>query len=254
MKAVVRKVSSSFENALAHYFGTGPTDLSTAINQHEAYVNKLVEFGVSVKEIESHSDYPDCCFVEDHAIVAGDSALLTNAGHDTRLGEREGVEEVLKDDLNLEYMSEDARMDGGDVLRFGDIFLVGHSKRTNRKGIAVLGDFLKKRNLEMHVIEVPSKSLHLISICTSPVPGKLLAPKGWFNNSDFPIDSEIIWVPEEEAYAANVLPIGKKVMMAKGYDFTLNVLQNLGLEVHEMEMSQFREADGSLTCLSVLYD
>ena len=43
-------------------------------------------------------------------------------------------------------------------------------------------------------------------------------------------------------------------MMAKGYPFTLGVLQNLNLEVHEMEMSQFREADGSLTCLSVLYD
>ena len=124
MKAIVRKVSSSFENALAHYFGSGPTDLNAAINQHTAYVKKLVEFGVSVKEISSHSEYPDCCFVEDHAIVAGDSALLTNAGHDTRLGEREGVEEVLKNDLNLEYMSEGARMDGGDVLRFGNMFLV----------------------------------------------------------------------------------------------------------------------------------
>ena len=44
------------------------------------------------------------------------------------------------------------------------------------------------------------------------------------------------------------------VMMAKGYQSTLKILKNLNLEVHEMEMSQFREADGSLTCLSVLYD
>ena len=43
-------------------------------------------------------------------------------------------------------------------------------------------------------------------------------------------------------------------MMAKGYPLTLGVLKNLNLEVHEMEMSQFREADGSLTCLSVLYE
>jgi len=254
MKAIVRKVPSSFEKALAKYFGSGPTNLNEAIRQHEAYVNKLVEFGVSVKVIDSHSDYPDCCFVEDHAIVAGDSALLTNAGHDSRLGERKEVEETLNDDLNLEYMTEGARMDGGDVLRFGDKFLVGHSKRTNHQGIEDLGKFLKKRNYGLHVVEVPPESLHLISVCTSPVPGKLLAPKGWFNESDFPIDSEIIWVPNEEAYAANVLPFGNKVMMAKGYQFTLNILRNLNLEVHEMEMSQFREADGSLTCLSVLYD
>ena len=254
MKAIVRKVSSSFEKALAKYFGSGPNNLNKAIRQHEAYVNKLVEFGVLVKVIASHSDYPDCCFVEDHAIVAGDSALLTNAGHDTRLGERKEVEDALNDDLNLEYMSRGARMDGGDVLRFGDKFLVGHSKRTNRRGIEDLGKFLQKRNYGLHVVEVPPESLHLISVCTSPVHGKLLAPEGWFSESDFPTDSEIIWVPKEEAYAANVLPFGNKVMMAKGYQFTLKILQNLNLEVHEMEMSQFREADGSLTCLSVLYD
>ena len=254
MKAIVRKVSSSFEKALAKYFGSGPTDLNKAISQHEEYVNKLVEFGVSVKVIDSHSEYPDCCFVEDHAIVAGDSALLTNAGHDSRLGERKEIEEALNEDLNLEYMSKGARMDGGDVLRFGNKFLVGHSKRTNRQGIEDLDKFLQKRNYGLHVVEVPPKSLHLISVCTSPVHGKLLAPEGWFSESDFPTDSEIIWVPKEEAYAANVLPFGNKIMMAKGYQFTHNILQNLNLEVHEMEMSQFREADGSLTCLSVLYD
>jgi len=254
MKAIVRKVSSSFEKALAKYFGSGPTDLNKAISQHEAYVNKLVEFGVSVKVIDSHSEYPDCCFVEDHAIVAGDSALLTNVGHDSRLGERKEIEEALNEDLNLEYMSKGARMDGGDVLRFGNKFLVGHSKRTNRQGIEDLGKFLQKRNYGLHVVEVPPESLHLISVCTSPVHGKLLAPEGWFRESDFPTDSEIIWVPKEEAYAANVLPFGNEIMMAKGYQFTHKILQNLNLEVHEMEMSQFREADGSLTCLSVLYD
>ena len=82
MRAIVRKVSSSFENALAKYFGSGPTSLDEALDQHDAYIHKLVEFGVSVKEISSHPDYPDCCFVEDHAIVAGDSVLMTNAGHD----------------------------------------------------------------------------------------------------------------------------------------------------------------------------
>ena len=112
MRAIVRQVSSSFEKALAKYFGSGPTDLNEAIRQHEAYVSKLVEFGVSVKVIDSHSDFPDCCFVEDHAIVAGDSALLTNAGHDSRLGERKEVEETLNEDLNLEYMTKGARMDG----------------------------------------------------------------------------------------------------------------------------------------------
>ena len=67
MRAIVRKVSSSFENALAKFFGSGPTDLSEALAQHDAYVSKLIDFGVSVRVIPSHSDYPDCCTITNTA-------------------------------------------------------------------------------------------------------------------------------------------------------------------------------------------
>ena len=86
------------------------------------------------------------------------------------------------------------------------------------------------------------------------MPGVLLAPEGWFTLSDFPADSEIIWVPSEEAYGANVLPFGKNVIVAKGYGTISKKLQERGLILHPIDMSQFRAADGSLTCLSLLYE
>ena len=46
MRAIVRQVSSSFEKALAKYFGSGPTDLNEAIRQHEAYVSKIYVYVV----------------------------------------------------------------------------------------------------------------------------------------------------------------------------------------------------------------
>ena len=254
MRAIVRGVSDSFENALASYFGNGPTSLDEAKLQHLAYVSKLKELGLSVKEIESHTDYPDCCFVEDHAVIVGDSALITNAGHDTRLGEKEAVQAVLGENLILEFMPLEARMDGGDVLQFGNKFLVGHSSRTNKKAIECLRVFVESRGFDLHVIEVPKQSLHLISICTSPMPGVLLAPEGWFSQSDFPDDSEILWVPNKEAYGANVLPFGENVMVAEGYAGVTGILEEKGLILHQMQVSQFRAADGSLTCLSILYE
>ena len=81
MRAIAREIPSSYEKGLAKYFGTGPTDIEKARSQHKSYVAKLRELGVTVKEIEPHDSYPDCCFVEDHAVVAGDSALITNVGH-----------------------------------------------------------------------------------------------------------------------------------------------------------------------------
>ena len=253
MRAIVRGVSSSYADAIAKYFGTGPTSLDEARSQHSAYVKKLRELGVLVKEIEAHEAYPDCCFVEDHAVVAGDSALITNVGHDSRIGETEAVQRALGEDLNLVFMDSDGKMDGGDVLRFGNRFLVGHSKRTNEAGIRCLKEFVEYRGFTLHVIEVPSKSLHLISICTSPIPGTLLAPEGWFQQLDFPSDSEILWIPSEEAYAANVMPFGSEVLVAAGYPQTFKLLEEKGLKLHPMDMAQFRAADGSLTCLSVLY-
>ena len=150
-------------------------------------------------------------------------------------------------------MDSDGRMDGGDVLHFGDQFLDGHSKRTNKAGINCLKEFVESRGFTLHVVEVPSNSLHLISICTSPSPGVLLVPDGWFQRSDFPPDSDILWIPNEEAYAANVMPFGSDVLVAAGYPQTSKLLEDRGLNLHLMEMSQFRAADGSLTCLSVLY-
>jgi dimethylargininase len=254
VRAIVREVSNSFEKALASYFGSGPTNLNEAKLQHSAYVSKLEELGLSVNILPSDLNYPDCCFVEDHAVIAGDSALITNAGHDTRLGEKAVIQEALEKDLKLEFMPSEARMDGGDVLQFGDKFLVGHSSRTNKKAIECLRDFVTSRGFSLHVIEVPKESLHLISICTSPMPGVLLAPEGWFNSSDFPDDSEIIWVPKNEAYGANVLPFGNDVIVAKGYEMISKVLSEKGLNLHQLDMSQFRAADGSLTCLSLLYE
>ena len=160
---------------------------------------------------------------------------------------------ALGEDLNLTFMDSDGRMDGGDVLHFGNQFLVGHSKRTNKAGIRSLKEFVESRGFTLHVIEVPSNSLHLISICTSPSPGVLLAPEGWFQESDFPSNSEILWVPSEEAYAANVMTFGSEVLVAAGYSQTSKLLQARGLNLHSIDMSQFRAADGSLTCLSVLY-
>ena len=254
MRAIVRGISESYEKALASYFGSGPTDVDEAKLQHSVYVSKLKELGLSVKELASDSAYPDCCFVEDHAVIAGDSALITNAGHDTRVGEKAVVQEALGEDLNLHFMPSEARMDGGDVLQFGDKFLVGHSSRTNKKAIECLREFVTSRGFSLHVIDVPKESLHLISVCTSPMPGVLLAPEGWFTLSDFPVDSEIIWVPSEEAYGANVLPFGKNVIVAKGYETITRKLQERDLILHSIDMSQFRAADGSLTCLSLLYE
>ena len=65
---------------------------------------------------------------------------------------------------------------------------------------------------------------------------------------------EIIWIPDDEVYGCNTigLPNGK-VLMAEGYPTVKAALNERGLETVELDMSEIRAADGSLTCCSIFY-
>ena len=86
-------------------------------------------------------NYPDCCFVEDQVVVIDDRALITNAGAQSRKGEKDVIINTLSEKLALEFMKSPAELDGGDVLRVGNIVYVGSSTRTNIHGINALKDF-----------------------------------------------------------------------------------------------------------------
>jgi N-dimethylarginine dimethylaminohydrolase len=61
-------------------------------------------------------------------------------------------------------------------------------------------------------------------------------------------------MPAEEVYGCNTigLPNGK-VLVAEGYPNVLQAVIDIGLEPVVLDMSQIREADGSLTCCSLFF-
>ena len=84
-----------------------------------------------------------------------------------------------------------------------------------------------------------------------------MAPEGFLKAEDFgalPEGCEIIWIPDDEVYGCNTigLPNGK-VLMAEGYPAVKAALNERGLETVELDMSEIRAADGSLTCCSIFY-
>ena len=148
-------------------------------------------------------------------------------------------------------------MDGGDIIRLGDLFFVGRSSRTNDLGIASLAGLLEFFGHELRVIDIPEGALHLTSISSTPTDNLILAPEGFLKPEDFghlPEGCEIIWMPSEEVYGCNTigLPNGK-VMMAAGYPTVKAALEERGLDTIELDMSEIRAADGSLTCCSIFY-
>ena len=259
-RALVRCVSPGFINALANYFGTGPTDIELARTQHTNYVSALVDSGLMVTILPADPKHPDCVFVEDQAVVIDGHVLLPVPGHESRRGEQPPIADFLINALQGHQvckMMAPAMMDGGDILRLGDLFFVGRSTRTNDAGIEELKRLLDHLNYELRVIDIPLTALHLTSISSTPSDNIILTAEGYLTAEDFgelPEGCELIMVPEEEVYGCNTigLPNGK-IIVAEGYPTVVAELEKRGFEIVLVDMSEIRAADGSLTCCSIFY-
>ncbi len=257
-RAVVREVSSNFDQALSSYFGTHTPDAECARVAHGDYVTALREQGVDVLVLPGLEGHPDCTFVEDTAVVVGDAVVIPFMGHPSREGEQGAVREALGEHLEIIEMPEGTTMDGGDVIFFDDRFLVGRSTRTNEAAVAFFGEVAKDRGFDVMVFDIPPSTLHLTTVCSSPKPGMLIAAEGHLTPEQFaPLVEqgvELLWVPNEESYAANVIGFESgDVIISANYPETMRVLEGAGFTTRSVDMAHIRAADGSLTCCSIFY-
>lgn len=121
-------------------------DVDLARQQHTAYVEALKNLGINEVLVPADEECPDCCFVEDTAIVvSGDTVVLTCPGAVARVAEVGGVsgavfphfQRVLAMPMERKNGGDgdDVTIDGGDVMRVGRVFYVGRSCRSNSAGI-----------------------------------------------------------------------------------------------------------------------
>jgi len=247
--ALVRGVPESFDSCIK----PDPAmtiDLALAAKQHDSYRSTLKELGLELVEAEADDRYPDCCFVEDTAIILGDTAVMLPLGAPSRSGEEVAVGKILAKHMRLQEMPLPARMDGGDVLLVDKKVFVGLSERTDRAAVFRLQE-LAAGGYE--VIAVPlSGVLHLKSACSYVGDGCVLISRGFFDERIFS-EYRAIFVHPDDAYSANCLAVNGKVLVSKGFPRTRSALEAAGFETIELDMSEFRKGGGSLTCLSILF-
>ncbi|HRE91834.1 MAG TPA: arginine deiminase family protein [Myxococcota bacterium] len=250
MRALVRPPSLAFVDALGQVEGHAPIDLQLALRQHADYAEALGRVGCELVALPSDDDLPDACFVEDTAIVLGECALITRPGAPSRRPEVLAVAAALASHgLTLTMMEAPATLDGGDVLVLGRTVWVGLSNRTNREGLEALGAFARGLGYDTRVANVPPGTLHLKCHASPLDPETLLCAPGLLTEAV----ARRVEVPAHEAYAANAIAIGRSVLCAAGFPGTHERLAAAGFEPVPLANSEFAKADGSLTCLSILW-
>jgi dimethylargininase len=249
-RALVRPPGDSFVKALSNHPERDTIDPERARLQHAAYTSALERLGFEVAVLPIEEDLPDSCFVQDVAIVLDGRALLCRPGAPSRQAETSRIEPALRKVTDsIDQVEAPATIEGGDVLSLGTRFVVGRSERTNEQGIEALRRFTTPE-ADVARAEVPERFLHLLS-------GVAVADDLAIGAEDV-IDQpafeglERVAVAEEDVRGCNFVRVGSDVLMAAGFDRVAKLLEDRGLRVHALDLSEFRKADGGPTCLSLL--
>jgi dimethylargininase len=251
--ALLRQPAPTFAAGITSHPELGIPDSVLTQRQYAGYVDALRRCGLDLAILPADARFPDGHYVEDTAVIFRDMAFISLTGAATRQGEEIAIAEQLGH-LNLIHIQgEEARLDGGDVLFCHDRVLVGLSERTNRAGAEQLQAALRTVQADLRVEFVPFEGvLHLKTGVTELAPEVLLHDPAM--KTDYPFAfAEVITLPAEEGYAANVLPINGTLLIAEGYPTVLELAAQHYHEVISLPMSEFRKMDGGLTCLSLRY-
>jgi dimethylargininase len=245
----VRTLSASYASCIRE--GGGPIDVPRARLQHRAYVDALRDAGIDVEELPARDAMPDAIFVEDTAIVLGARALVTRPGAPARREEVASIADALARRVTVEWMTEPATLDGGDVLRCADTLLVGLSQRTNRAGLQQLTVFAAASGLTTIGIEV-RRGLHLKSACSLAGSHALLVQPDVLDLAAIQsLELEHVVVPEPAG--ANVLAFMDRVLVSTAAPRTAELLAKRGLSPRLIDLSEIHAGDGALTCMSLRF-
>jgi dimethylargininase len=253
-RAIVRIPGSNFDAGLTTVDYGAPV-YERVVEQHRRYCEALVECGLAVTTLEADLRFPDSTFVEDTAVLTARGAVLMRPGAASRAGEvdaiRPAIVSFFPTPLSIEAPG---TVDGGDICEAEDHFFIGLSHRTNEEGARQLAAHLAGFGYASSTIDVRAMTtiLHLKSGISYIGDNTLVVMEEMAANEAFRA-FKLIWVSEEESYAANCVRVNDRVLVAAGFPRVTTDLSARGFAPLVLEMSEFQKMDGGLSCLSLRF-
>ncbi len=247
-RAILREVPDTYKSCISSHPNYKDLDIQKAREQHFNYRKLLEELGIETILLHKDNNYPDSCFIEDTAVIHKDKAVITRLAKETRQGEENAVENVLKDYKSVKRVITPGTIEGGDVIHLNDRLISGVTSRTNMEGIRQTEEWL---GVKIDTIEDKS-IVHLKSYVTYLGEGIFVSTKKYASH---PLlrDFEVIVVPDGEEYGANTLAMNDIIIMSEGHDKLIKMINEHGFDVFTLKMTEFEKCEGALTCLSLRF-
>ncbi len=250
--ALTREVSPNIGQCELTYKERESIDVNIARKQHNQYVACLSDLGCRIHCLPAEPLLPDSVFVEDTCIVLDELAIITRPGAVSRRPETSSIAKALEAYRNLVFIEPPGTIDGGDVLRIGKTLFVGLSNRSNKTGIEQMRNLLGPFEYKVQGVSV-SGCLHLKSAVTQVASDTLLINRARIDADDLK-RMKLIEVDPSEPSGANALLVGEIVVYPLGFDGTRKRMEEAGIEVRMVDISELRKAEAGITCCSLLFE
>jgi len=162
--AIIRLPNKSIENGLSSQ-NLHP-QYKVIAEEHSNYIKAIKEAGLQIKLLESLEEYPDSIFVEDPALTYKSNVIILNPFDSSRNGEKNIIENEIKDLFDNILFVEDGFVEGGDILNINNHFIIGLSNRTNQLGAENLSTILQGLDATVEICKTPDDILHFKSECS----------------------------------------------------------------------------------------
>ena len=250
-RAITRGVSRRIDACQLTHRSREEVYYEKACSQLEQYCELLGRWGVDLMPVAASDSHPDCCFVQDTAVVLDEVCVIASMGAETRLGEVAEVEKMIAPLRKIRHILLPATLDGGDVVQFGKRLFVGLSTRTNARGIAALAEIVECFGYTIIPVVV-NGGLHLTTGCGIVNDETVLLNPRWLDAFAFS-GLRRLYVPEDEPWAANTIRVDDNVCLEEGAPQTVDLVQPYAGNIATLDISEFRKAEGSLSCLSLIF-
>lgn len=251
--AILRAPSESIVNGLSQHQSDEKPNYKKALFQHKKYSETLEKLGLKTCICDAKEEFSDGCFVEDTHLVLPEVTMRLNPGAPSRAQEPESLSEFFPRDRSYRCIPSDLKIDGGDILVSGKKIYVGLSNRTQKSSADFLRMELKKYNYDVISVPVP-EGLHLKSGVTLVCSNIFVIQKPFESilKEIFEYKTYFV-VPENEDFAANVLPLNGEIIIPTQCPKTKEFILQYYPEdkIHQVDTTEFRKVDGALTCLSI---
>src|SRR3954468_651910 len=229
MIALTHIPSPSMQSCVRTFVAEAAIDHELAARQHADYCQALRDCRMQVVTLDVNAGRPDAAFIEDTAIVLDEMAIVCSLAPQSRREEPAAIEPVLRQYREIKRIELPATIEGGDVLRVGRALLVGQSCRTNAAGITILAGIVRHYGYEVRPMPVRG-CLHLKTACTALPDGRLLVNSAWIDAAAL-ADYELVTIPEDEPWAANVAVARSSVLLNAAHVQTAELVSSLGFDV-----------------------